>query len=361
MASPSPSLFDNVVVATDLEPDDVMMLYGLCARAFAAGAGTPTISVVLGEGSPAVKRAVWAEVKVALGKVFPAVRFTAYDSGVRSAVDYDTEALDAAFNFPPGIFEDEEEGGVVDTHELWNSLLLQPTLVLFARPPREWVNVENLPVSRAPLYMYGGYNLRGGAGGALDALSEKFLGGVHVVERRAYLGSEFNPTEELPLVGVFGAKTAFAGVLRRLCGVWNPSMADFKIGKLVENFRDEKVFVAYVQSEDQLAFIRDADARGGLKDLELAIADHIVRSECLANPETAVLWADPLLVALVGSADEEWEPSYVFSEGSADKNPVFVRHPEGKLRVPRAWEKLNESEKAGRKAMLVEACREWFM
>ena len=153
-SSPSSSLFSRVVVATDLEPDDVAMLYTLCASA-ARECESPSITVLLGEGSPDVKRAVWGQVRVALLKVFPGVSLFACGSHVQSAVEYDLEALDAAFNFAEGQLC-LPKPRTPDITSVWSEILAHaPSLVIFTRPLREWLQVEGaverFPITQAPL------------------------------------------------------------------------------------------------------------------------------------------------------------------------------------------------------------------
>ena len=193
----------------------------------------------------------------------------------------------------------------------------------------------------------------------LRALPLKFLGGVHIVERSSYLGFEFDPTAKLPGINALSVPTAFAGVLRRLCRVWNEKMARFKFKAVHANLLDEeseRVYGLHPTMETVQALVKEHK----FKNPERAVMDQIALEACRRYPETSMLWADPLVVALLGEPEEWAHPHELLYQGDNQNNPVFAAHPEGKFRVPRDWKDLSEEERAERLEMVVRKCQELF-
>ena len=357
-----PSLFESVVVASDLEPDDVAMLYMLCARA-EAECEYPLITVFVGEGTWVVKYAVWNQVRRALSKRFKTVRLMYWSMGVSSPVDYNYAALDARFNlFEPSDVIAAPTVEVTDASALWSNALSYASLVVVTRPPRELLSRDDVITAYvdAPLYMYGGYNLRccGAPVERVRALAAKFRWGFHVVERSDFLGVDFDPMRELPKGTALTGTTPFGGMLRGLCAVWNGGMATYKTKKLLENFNDESAAAEYL-ADPTLDCLCGLMARGLVKKPERAVMDHISLDACKNHPETSLLWADPLVVTLVG-ANVWGGPQQLVDCGSGDTNPTFVKSANGAFRVPEPWILLNYEEKAARKRMVEEACAKWF-
>ena len=356
MSTPA-SLFSRVVVATDLEPDDVAMLYMLCARAVNE-CTEPTIRVLLGEGIDEVKMCVWERVALALTKHFPEVTLQGVYNGEESPVEYDWVQLDAAFNFD----RKKVDRGIPAW--AWNSALQDATLVIVVRPPREMLvdPVMDFQSTPAPLYMYGGYNIRccKTTPELFRKLAAKFRGGVYVVERSDFLGEYFDPAEDLPLLeSALNSKTPFGGVLRNLCTVWNTGMLAYKKQKLEANFKTEEALREYLDNPS-FQKLDDLDERDLLHNYTRAVMDRISVRSITLHPDTTLLWADPLVVSLIGHS-EVWEHTCdVSSTGSGDSNPVFVQKDDGLFRLARSWSTLSPFEQKARMLAIGKACTEWF-
>ena len=358
--------FQRVVVATDLEPDDVAMLYTLCKCASDAGISQQSMYVMLGEGSLETKSMVWHETKRALEKEFGDMNFQVAYTGVETGVEYDLFALDAEFNFP------SETNVLRGGEAFWHSALSRATLVICTRPPREWLEIrdacEKLPDVDAPLFLYGGYNLRA-CGWAearkerLGALATHFKGGVHIVERGSFLGEDFDPMVHLPRFSVLEEPaTAFAGVLRRLCGVWNKKMAEHKTGTLRRNFHLETSFAVYL-ADPTLEHVKEACANGWVHNPPRAVMDHIALDACRKHPYTSLLWADPLVVALAAAPPGPgmFETHALADAGDITINPAFELAVDGAFLVPKQWHTLSTEERAARRTWVAEMCEKLFL
>jgi len=370
----------HIVFATDMEPDDVLTLRFLLENAMRDAyserirlldeecqlknkSASPTpdsdpepiyVTLLLGEGNFDVKSFIAGEVMCALTKEYPDVQF--YLDTVHyyaSPVEYPYEDLDAEFNadvyFEPARFNDDMTTDAIvasNLVELMNYMeksttanqYPKPTVYVWTRPMREFLEQDSLSKfdgTDAPMYIYGGYNLRGCREDAttgsnrlvrMNQLPGKFRGGVHVMERNEVLGHDFDPMSTIA-DALEKKRNAFWCVYKRLCRVWNKKTLMFKMAGIEHNFTYKHAFDAFkcLVEFKNWDGARAIIATSMFIDEKRGVCDGITIINCARYPDTQLLFADVLVPLLMDGTICMFEKHVLVDFGHGSQNPKFKK------------------------------------